>query len=312
MCSNQLRCGHSHPQGGRWFPRLVTVLLVAAAGLAVIAPPSAALKPVAEYKQTPEEARMAYDEVFFETTDNVKLHGWFMPFQDWEGDANHRPGPIIILPSPDDGNMGDMLWHYYTFFRGTGWHVLLFDWRGFGSSDPWPLDEGAVVAAEFITDLNAAIDFAKTLPSWDEEHIGIYAFNMGAAVSMAVVSSREDVDCLAVRGIYTNQEELAEQVRTINTSKAPVPDPDYPAELEPLAVAPKITTPTWVIAGNEDPLTTASMGKKVYDALGNQWEFWVAHGAGHTGTEMPENVLLDEFKAKLHAFMRRFLGAGRL
>ncbi|MGD8395194.1 MAG: alpha/beta hydrolase [Candidatus Eiseniibacteriota bacterium] len=289
---------------------ITTGLLVALLGVALTSPALAVrgLNPLRVYEQTPEQANIVYDDVHFETGDGLTLHGWFLPFQDQEGNAVYQAAPIIILAPPEEGNMGDLLWHYFRFFRGAPWHVLLFDWRGYGSSDDWELPERAVVIPEFIRDLDAAIDYAKTRPEWDERHLALFAFNMGAAITLATTATRDDVSCLALRGVYTTQEDLVAAEREINPVLAPIANPDYPAALEPLAVAPKIEVPVWIIAAEDDQQTTVDMGKRVYDALGGKREFWIAKGAGHTAADIPENVQIDRFTGNLHAFLRRYIG----
>jgi pimeloyl-ACP methyl ester carboxylesterase len=290
----------------------MTALLVAGAAslLAILASttPAVALEPEREYVQIPEQAGIVYDDVTFETDDGVELHGWFLPFQDHDGNEHRMAAPMLIIVPPTEGNMGELLWHYFRFLRGAPWHVLVFDWRGYGTSADWELDPTHVIEPEFIRDLHAAIDHVKTLPEWDGKKLGIYAFNAGAAVAMATVATRDDVTCLAIRGIYTDQKALVENVRAHAPDRVSAVNEKWKAGLEPLAVAPKVRVPVWVIAGERDQLTTAEMGKEVYQALGGKRQFWLAKGAGHTGADMPENVQIDEFTSRLHAFLRRYLG----
>ena len=284
----------------------LTVLALAAATDAV------ALSPQFEYTQNPEQGNIAYDDVRFETADGVGLHGWFLPFQDQEGGADTRPGPVVILVPPADVNMGDLLWHYHRFLRGTPWHVLVFDWRGYGTSDEWEIPNDQVILPEFVRDLSAAIDFVKTRPEWDEEHIALFGFQMGAAVAMATAAQRDDLSCMVLRGIYTDQASLVANLNTVQSEKTFTVNTEYPAALDPIRVAPQVTVPTLFVAGGEDPVTTLAMTDAVREQFGGKTDRWVAKRAGWKGGDIPEAVKMSEFTARLHAWYRRFIGTGRL
>jgi pimeloyl-ACP methyl ester carboxylesterase len=288
-------------------PTAAVAALLALLQLA-IAGPAAALEPLREYVQTPEQAGISYEDVSFVTADSVVIHGWFLPFQDREGAAHGRAGPIIVIAPPDEENMGALLWHYYHFFWGAPWHVLVFDWRGFGASGDWPIDEQLLVLPEFNRDLHAAIDYAKTRPEWDEEHLGVFAFGMGAAVSMAVAADREDLTCLALRGLYTTQEELAANLQLAMPDRAVKVNSAMRPTLEPRAAAKRVTAPVLIVVGDLDAIATPEMAARVGAALGDRGRVWTAHGAGHAPDRLPEMTTQREFTAQLHSFLRRYLG----
>lgn len=326
---------------------LLTCFVAATALVAGLAPAStaASLQPSEVYTQLPDDAGIAYDDVSFQTVDGLTLHGWFIPFQDQEGNPDRFPAPLIVVPAAAEGNMGGMLWHYAMLFRGAPWHVLMFDWRGFGTSDPWPVARGSVVMAEFIRDLNAALDYAKTREEWDHQHLAIFALEMGAAVAMAVAAERDDLACLATRGLYSTQEELvrnetvAASVGAVGSggggaregqavggreggaggaggdvASPPEPsrvNPEYPEALEPIRVAPKVEEPVFIAVGEEDAITPPSMAERICDALAGRCHMWTAPESGHSYPDYPELVNLTEFTANLHSFLRRYVGVGR-
>jgi len=290
-------------------PTIILALILGVATLALLRPaPAEALRPAAEYTQVPEQAGITYDDVRFRTPDGVELHGWFFPFQDREGNAIRDPAPIIILTPTEEGNMGANLWHYFRFLRGAPWHVLVFDWRGFGTSAEWPIDPDVLIMPEFVSDLHGAVNFARTLPEWDEEHIGVYATFMAGAVALATLAERDDVNCLAIRGIYTSQADLAANFKALDPATQPKVNERWPEKLEPIQVATRVHHPVFLVVGDEDPVTTVKMAEQVYQALPAKRQLWVAKGAGHRGEQIPEVVKMPEFTAKLHAFYRRYLG----
>jgi hypothetical protein len=104
------------------------IALVLAIGIALgIARPARALRPNRPILSTPSMAEIVNENVTFQTTDGLTLHGWFLPFQDQSKRAIPTPGPIIILPTDGSDSRGSVLWHYYMMLLGTPWHVLTFD-----------------------------------------------------------------------------------------------------------------------------------------------------------------------------------------
>jgi pimeloyl-ACP methyl ester carboxylesterase len=250
-------------------------------------------------------AGIVYEDVTFDTTDGVQLHGWFMPFQDQEGEAFDDPGPVVILPSDGNDNMGSVLWHYFHFFRGTPWHVLAFDWRGFGKSGAWEIDTTSVVIPELVTDLEAAINYAKGRPEFNG-NLGVMAWGPAGAVAMAAAAGRDDVGAIAVRGIYTTQAEYCARL-TLDTGESRwLPNPAWPSDEEPIAIAPKLEVPVFVVVGENDTVTPPAMAEAVHDSLAGPKKLWVAPGA----SVVPEAMHVMPFAIKLHEFFRAHLGTG--
>ena len=282
--------------------------VLAAAGLMGAPEVASALRPAVRYASTPEQADIAYDDVTFAAADGAMLHGWFLPFQDQGGKAFREPAPIVIMPTDGNDNMGSLLWHYYNFFRGTPWHVLMFDWRGFGSSARWDIDTTLVVIPEFQADLAAAIQYAKERPEFDGQHLGILACEAAAAVALAAAATRDDIDAVVVRGAYTTQAEFCARCRGQKPPVACTPNPGWPAELEPIRIAPHVKTPVLVVVGEGDALTPPAMAQALHSALGGLKQIWVAPRSGHTGFESPEYIHVKPFTVKLHGFFGRHLG----
>jgi pimeloyl-ACP methyl ester carboxylesterase len=270
--------------------------------------PALGLRRADKYVDTPEKGKMVYDDVTFGTTDGVFLHGWFLPFQDQHGEGFREEKPIIIMVTDGTDNMGSLLWHYYNFFRGTPWHVLMFDWRGMGTSTRWNVDTTQAVIPEQIADLKAAIAYAKERPEFDGSHLGIFGFGAGAAVALATAAAREDIQAVAVRGVYTKQTDFCARRRAAKPPIACVPNPKWPADLEPIAVAPRLKTPVLVVVGEGDEMTPPAMAQAIHESLAGPKQLWVAPKSGHEGYDAPEYIHLKPFTVKIHSFFGRYLG----
>jgi len=274
-----------------------------------------ALKPYKEYPYTPDSAGIKYEDVHFKTKDGLKLVGWFIPAQDTSGNIAKGVKPVIIITLADAGNIGWMMWHYINFFQSEKFHVLLFNWRGFGHSDSRPIfrDEKnkivELIYPEFVIDLNAAIDYVKKRPEVDSTRIGLFGFSMGGVIIFSVASQRNDISAIMVRGIYTTIGEVMHTLSTLDDSWHRTAPHGYPAKLEPLWAAKNISCPVCIIVGENDERCTPDMARRIYANLNVPKELWIVPDAGHGATagEMPEMVAQDEFRKRVRAFFGKYL-----
>ncbi len=106
--------------------------------------------PEKDYMETPEDYRFDYEDVWLETSDKIKIHGWFLK-------SNPSPqlspasgrGSLANVPSPSgrgQGEGGILLFLHgnagnisHRLFKVKGWldrgySVLMVDYRGYGQS----------------------------------------------------------------------------------------------------------------------------------------------------------------------------------
>src|SRR5690606_15378510 len=86
--------------------------------------------PSREAFQTPA----GYEDVSFQSEGGLTLHGWFMPAVGSGPGARDERRPAIVHVH---GNAGHVALHeeFSAFLTQAGFHVFLFDYRGFGRSD---------------------------------------------------------------------------------------------------------------------------------------------------------------------------------
>ena len=87
---------------------------------------------------TPASAGMTYRDVFFETEDGVKLHGWFVP-------AAGTPW-VLLYCHGNAGNVSDRV-ESVRLFHDLGISVFIFDYRGYGRSGGEPSEAGTYADA---------------------------------------------------------------------------------------------------------------------------------------------------------------------
>ena len=112
--------------------------------------------------------------------------------------CDYLPKPTIIICDGDGGNMSYTIWMANEFV-GYGFNVFMFDWRGFGKSQGWEIDERLLVLPEFLKDYQAAINFVTLLPEVDSDRICLNGFSTGFYLSFAMAVTNKNVKCIAGR-----------------------------------------------------------------------------------------------------------------
>ena len=74
---------------------------------------------------TPQDAGFEYEDVTLETSDGLKLHGWYVP-------AAKSSGVVLFLHG-NAGNISHRL-DSIAIFREIGLDTLIIDYRGYGRS----------------------------------------------------------------------------------------------------------------------------------------------------------------------------------
>lgn len=288
------------------------------------------LRPEVGYRAVPSDYGIIYEPVTFETPDSLTLQGWFFPAQDTAGIANQLVGRMIPVPPDlippersydstepqlrativicpgDAGNMTYSILYAYNLFT-RGFNVFTFDWRGFGESDPWPIDPDRLIYSEFLTDYATALDYLQTRPETDSSRVGLLGFSTGAYLSFAMAAQRDDISALAARATITSFDDLLSILSQLDPERTWHAPDDYPENLLPANAAPSMTIPVFLIVGQNDERTPAWMSQHVYDLLTGPKQLWFVEGAAHGGRQAPELVAYDEFFDKIISFFEQHL-----
>ena len=96
---------------------------------------------------TPADYGLEYEEVWFTTEDNVKLHGWWVP----------KPGaPVFLWFHGNAGNISYRLENVKLLVDEVGVQVFIFDYREYGKSEGSINREGtfkdAAAAYRYLTE----------------------------------------------------------------------------------------------------------------------------------------------------------------
>lgn len=99
-------------------------------------------------------------------------------------------------------------------------------------------------------------------------------------------------------------------LKELQPNRALYPAPDYPPDLLPSRVAPRLTVPVFLIVGEHDDRTPPWMSQQVFARLAGPKDLWVVEGATQGGQTGSEHVARGEFFARLRRFFRDALSSG--
>ena len=140
-----------------------------------------ALNPVRTYSVKPSDFGMSFEEIKIKSDDGVMLNAWYFP-------SSKTSYKIMILSDDGNGNMADLM-EQVSVFLSLGYHVLTYDYRGYGASSDFEIKPKFYIYAQFEKDLNAVVDYIKkektSIPK-----IHLYGVGIGAGLSIAVAANR--------------------------------------------------------------------------------------------------------------------------
>ena len=208
-----------------------------------------AINPIKEYVDTPANSNFKYEEVYIKTQDNYTLKSWIL----YAKEENKR-NRTLVLAYGDAGNMSYWLRQAIEVVN-QGYNVVLFDYRGFGESEAFAIEEDQLYYDEFATDLQAVVAYAKTKFS---TKIGVWAFSMGT-ISAVLTYDVEPYDYLIADGFVVNPKTIAKRLDEFLKKETKLPEParDYDKALTRLAI------PVLFFAGDRDGLTTVHDSDRV-------------------------------------------------
>lgn len=131
------------------------------------------------------------DEISFATEDGTLLRGMV------HRHGHRRPAPAIVMAAGFSG-VREQIDHYAACFATAGFVVLVYDHRGFGSSDGEPRLE--VDPAVQLADWRDAITFAQGLPQVDAARpLGIWGSSFAGGLAIVLAANDARIGCVVAQ-----------------------------------------------------------------------------------------------------------------
>ena len=219
--------------------------------------------PEKQLLETPDDWGLGFEDVQFEASDGVKLHGWFVP---GEGDVTW------IWFHGNAGNISHRLENLVLLHNRLGVNIFLFDYRGYGRSEGNISEEGT------YRDATGALDYLLSHPDVNPDRIVYFGRSLGAAVAVWLATRRQPFG-LILESPFTSVSDMAK-----------VAFPFTPVHLlvrtkyDSLSRMGELSSPVLILHGDEDDTVPISQARKLYDAATGPKDFYLIQGAGHNDT----------------------------
>lgn len=282
---------------------------------------SHAIKPDRKYIRLPQNAGLIYKRLNVITQDGYRLETWFYPAQEApRADAGQsemlpysvldkKRRPTLVICNGDAGNMSYQQILLASLYAANGFNVVTFDWRGFGRSDEFPMDEDYLCYTEMLWDYEAVIREVGRQPEVDRRRIFVMGWSTGAYLSMITAHNNRSVAGCILSGVPSSFEEVIPLLLKVHPAGKTadnllVPE-DFPSDQMPVCIAPQFTKPVFLVVGNEDERTPCWMAQKIYCALPRNIpkRLSVYENAGHGGMEAPYFVDMQRWMEETVEFM---------
>ena len=197
--------------------------------------------------------------------DGVKLHGWFLPAD--------SAIATLVMPHGNAGNISNR-YALMAILRQYGFHVFMFDYRGYGRSEGVPSEQGLYM------DGKAAFDYAATRPEVNSKKIFVWGTSLGGAVAVDIVMHRPAAG-LILESTFTSAAAMAAELY-----------PSLPVrfflrtKFNSIEKIGQIHAPLLLMHGNEDRTVPFRLGQELYAAAHEPKEFYEITGADHNDTYM--------------------------
>jgi alpha-beta hydrolase superfamily lysophospholipase len=249
---------------------------------------------------TPADLELAFEDVRFTTDDGVTLSGWLVP----AGRETHTA--VIVL----HGFGGHRLPELAAFvpWLAEMHHVLQFDFRGHGRSDPGIVTLGAFERR----DVAAAVRFLETRGLGP---IGLFGISMGAATAIVSAPDLPVAAVVADAPFAELHHPVGNRMRQVGYPLASIGARliVWAASLRsrtrlrnPIAAVGRIAPrPLLLIAPRDDQLIDWRQSVRLYEAAGEPKELMVVDGAGHAEAYASAP---DAYRQRVIGFYARHLG----
>ena len=202
-------------------------------------------------------------ECWITTPDGIKIHAWFAP-------AESARATLVI----SHGNAGNIS-HRYLLLRSLQkhrYHVLMYDYRGYGRSEGTPSEDGIYI------DGRAAFDYVLTLPGVDSAQTFLWGTSLGGAVAVDVAIHRP-VAGVILESTFTS----AKDVARVFYPFLPV---QYflQTKLNSIDKIRTLHVPVLVVHGSHDTIIPVGFGRQLFQAANEPKEFYEISGADHDDT----------------------------
>lgn len=217
----------------------------------------------------PEAFKLAYEDIYFKSSDGTKLHGWFFKAR---GEGAPK-GTIVQF----HGNAENISSHFLNlvWVINEGYNLFTFDYRGYWLSEGEAHPQG--VYLDSIAGLEKAMELHKEAGG---DHFVVFGQSLGGAISLRAVpdfKEKEKISLIVQDSTFSSYEDIAVDKLSSVWFLWPLSPLGYALISDKYSsekVFDKITAPTLVITGGQDFVMPAKFGKRIYKGIASEKKWW--------------------------------------
>ena len=234
--------------------------------------------PNATLSQTPAEWGLAYEDVFLDSDDGIRLHGWYIP--------RHGSKQTLLFFHGNAGNISHRRTSVEIFHR-LGLNVFIVDYRGYGKSQGKPDEKG------LYTDARMAWRYLTHERGFDPEDIILFGRSLGGVVASKLGMEVHSAG-LILESTFSSARDWAATAFPI-LSRLIFMRFDF----NTTAYIKRVSYPVLVLHSPDDEIIPLRLGEKVFQAANEPKSFVKMRGDHNNGFLMNQ----PEYERALDAFI---------
>jgi fermentation-respiration switch protein FrsA (DUF1100 family) len=212
--------------------------------------------------QTPAQWGVAYEDLFLETEDGVRLHGWYIP--------HHGSQQTLLFFHGNAGNISHRGASVKIFHR-LGLNVLIFDYRGYGKSQGKPDENG------LYKDARAAWRYLTDERGVEQEDVILFGRSLGGAVA-AELAAEVQPGGLILESTFSSAKDVANALFPV-LSRLVILRYDF----NTAAHVRRVASPLLVLHSPDDEIIPFHLGERVFQAANEPKTFFRMRGDHNSG-----------------------------
>lgn len=238
--------------------------------------------PLRTLTSTPASRGLAYEDVWLETRDGVRISGWFIPAA--------QPRATLLFFHGNAGNISHRLDSIETFHR-LGLNTFIIDYRGYGQSEGKPTETGTYL------DAAAAWRYLVEDRQIPAEEIIIFGRSLGGAVA-AWLAQQQSPAALILESTFTSAPDVAASAYPFLPVRQ-LTRIDY----NTLQRVAEIKAPILIVHSPDDNVIPYDHSQRLFAAANEPKEFLSIRG-GHNDGFL---ISAPAYEAKVAAFVAQYV-----
>ena len=224
---------------------------------------------------SPGDIGLDYENVSLTTSDNERLHGWYIPAT--------NPRGVLLFFHGNAGNISHRL-DSIKIFHELGLDTLIIDYRGYGQSTGKASEQGTYLDAQ------AAWDYLVNTRGIPTDRIIIFGRSLGGAIG-TWLGAQNTPAAVIIESSFSSGVDIARRlypflpVHLLTRLQYPVAD-----------YASQLNCPVLVVHSRHDEIIPFTMGQAIYAAVKKEKTFLELRGDHNNGFLISQREYVAGFK----------------